>query len=214
MTMRERHGQVDAETLEHAEWLLKVTDLKQFAYCPRIPYYQYCLPEVRPTTYKMEAGIRAQDRAEERERRRSLRAYGLAEGERYFNVSVASTRLGVSGQIDLVIQHSVDGEEKLIPVDYKLSRREPGRHFKLQLACYALLLEEEWQLPVEDGFLYLIPARRAVRVPITKRLRNDVRRRLADIRAMVLAERMPPVGVKQRSRCVDCEFRRFCNDML
>ena len=205
---------VGGEAAEDTEWLLKVTDLKQFAYCPRIPYYHYCLPEVRPTTYKMDAGIRAQDGAEERERRRSLRAYGLAEGERHFNISVASARLGVSGQIDLVIEHTVNGEKRLIPVDYKLSRREPGRHFKLQLACYALLLEEVWQLPVDDGFLYLIPTRRVVRVPVTTRLRNDVRRQLTEIRALVLAERMPPVPTRQRSRCVDCEFRRFCNDVL
>ena len=212
--MLETPAPADAAASEHAGWLLKVTDLKQFAYCPRIPYYHYCLPEVRPTTYKMDAGIRAQDRAEERERRRSLRAYGLTEGERHFNVSITSRQLGVSGQIDLVIKHAVNGEDRLVPVDYKLSRRDPGRHFKLQLACYALLLEEVWQLPVEDGFLYLIPARRAVRVPITTRLRNDVRRQLAEIRALVLAERMPPVPPKQRSRCVDCEFRRFCNDVL
>lgn len=205
---------VGGEAAEDTEWLLKVTDLKQFAYCPRIPYYHYCLPEVRPTTYKMDAGVRAQDGAEERERRRSLRAYGLAEGERHFNVSVASALLGVSGQIDLVIKHTVSGEDRLIPVDYKLSRREPGRHFKLQLACYALLLEEVWQMPVDDGFLYLIPTRRVVRVPVTTRLRNDVLRQLTEIRALVLAERMPPVPTKQRSRCVDCEFRRFCNDVL
>ncbi|MDE0631749.1 MAG: CRISPR-associated protein Cas4 [Caldilineaceae bacterium] len=212
--MTEIPAPADAAVSEHAGWLLKVTDLKQFAYCPRIPYYHYCLPEVRPTTYKMAAGIRAQDRAEELERRRSLRAYGLTEGERHFNVSITSGQLGVSGQIDLVIKHTLNGEDRLIPVDYKLSRRDPGRHFKLQLACYALLLEEVWGLPVEDGFLYLIPARRAVRVPITTRLRNDVRRQLAEIRALVLAERMPPVPPKQRSRCIDCEFRRFCNDVL
>ena len=212
--MPEIPAPAETKASEYAEWLLKVTDLKQFAYCPRIPYYHYCLPEVRPTTYKMDAGIRAQDRAEELERRRSLRAYGLTEGERHFNVSIASGQLGVSGQIDLVIRHTVNGEERLIPVDYKLSRREPGRHFKLQLACYALLLEEAWQLPVEEGFLYLIPARKAVRVPVTTRLRNDVRRQLAEIRELVLAERMPAVSARQRSRCVDCEFRRFCNDML
>ena len=205
---------VGGEAAERPAWLLKVTDLKQYAYCPRIPFYHYCLPEVRPTTYKMDAGIRAQDGAEERERRRSLRAYGLEEGERHFNVSVASARLGVSGQVDLVIKHTVSGEDRLIPVDYKLSRREPGRHFKLQLACYALLLEEVWQMPVDDGFLYLIPARRVVRVPVTTRLRNDVLRQLTAVRELVLAERMPPVPTRQRSRCVDCEFRRFCNDVL
>ena len=204
---------VSADGADQPTWLLKVTDLKQFAYCPRIPYYHYCLPGVRPTTYKMEAGIRAQDGAEERERRRSLRAYGLTEGTRHFNVPVASARLGVSGQIDLVIEHTLNQEKRLIPVDYKLSRRQPGRHFKLQLACYALLLEEIWQMPAPEGFLYLIPARQAVRVPINTRLRNDVRRQLIEIRALVIAERMP-APTSQRGRCLDCEFRRFCNDVL
>lgn len=202
-----------AEATEHFEWLLKVTDLKQFAYCPRIAYYQYCLPGVRPTTYKMEAGIRAQDRVEDLEHRRSLRAYGLTEGKRHFNISVASERLGVSGQIDLVIECTDSSEKKLIPVDFKLSRREPGRHFKLQLACYAMLLEETWQMPVTEGFLYLIPTRRAVQVPITTRMRRDVCRQLAEIRTSIVAERMP-TPTKRRGCCVDCEFRRFCNDVL
>ena len=34
-----------------------VTDLKQYAYCPRVVYYTYCLPLLRPMTFKMERGI-------------------------------------------------------------------------------------------------------------------------------------------------------------
>ena len=29
-------------------WLLRVTDLKQYEYCPRVVFYEYCLPGVRP----------------------------------------------------------------------------------------------------------------------------------------------------------------------
>ena len=82
---------------------LAVTDLKQWVYCPRILYYHQCLPDVRPVTYKMEAGIEAGRAEEGREERRSLRAYGLAEGEREFNVPLASERLGLRGEIDLLI---------------------------------------------------------------------------------------------------------------
>ena len=55
----------------------RVTDLKQYVYCPRILYYHTCLPRVRPTTYKMEASIEAHALEPDRERRRSLRAWVL-----------------------------------------------------------------------------------------------------------------------------------------
>ena len=38
---------------------IRVSDLKQWVYCPRVFYYQQCLPDVRPTTYKMKAGVEA-----------------------------------------------------------------------------------------------------------------------------------------------------------
>lgn len=194
-------------------WLLRVIDLKQYEYCPRVVYYDYCLGGLRPTTYKMAAGITAQERVNALEERRGLRAYGIQNGERHYHVPVHSEKLGCSGQIDMVIETHDDNRPRLIPVDFKLSRREPGRHFKLQLACYALLLEEAWGKPVEAGALYLIPTKEVVNVPITSRLRNDAIRQLLEIRQMVTAQQVPP-PTPQRSRCVNCEFRRFCNDVV
>ena len=194
---------------------LEVTDLKQYAYCPRIVYYRYCLPDVRPITYKMQAGIAEQQGAVEREERRSLRPYGLTTGERFFDVWLAEEELGVRGRVDMVVatpsRSAPDAE--LIPVDYKLSERAPGRHFKLQLALYAELLEANWQLPVRRGFIYLIPLRQAVSVPITPALRRQARAQLDAIRAMVLREAMPEPPASRRP-CVSCEFRRFCNDVI
>ncbi len=194
-------------------WLLRVTDLKQWEYCPRVVYYQYCLPGVRPITYKMEVGIAAQRDAEANEERRSLRAYGFEEGERHFNVHLRSLHLGCVGQVDLVVERSANGRRLLTPVDYKYSRREPGRHFQLQLALYALMLEEEWGGQVEEGFIYLIPVREAVRVELSARLRRRAERALTKIRTAVQAERMPP-PTSRRARCTSCEFRRFCNDVV
>ena len=33
-----------------------VTDLRQYAYCPRIPYFTYVVPLARPVTPKMREG--------------------------------------------------------------------------------------------------------------------------------------------------------------
>jgi CRISPR-associated exonuclease Cas4 len=209
----EMEATVSGVTREAEEWYLQVTDLKQFDYCPRIVYYHYCLPAVRPTTYKMEAGIAAQDRVTSLEKRRKLSEYEVVEGIRHFNVSVQSERLGVSGQIDLVVETGEGADRRLVPVDFKLSRRKPGSHFRLQLACYALLLEECWAAPVTVGYVHLIQTRESIAVEMTTRLRREAERKLKEIRSMIRQECIPE-PVKQRSRCVNCEFRRFCNDVL
>lgn len=187
--------------------LFTVTDLKQYTYCARIFYYHACLPDVRPVTYKMQASIAVHETEPKRAVRRSLNSITAANGERYFDVAVQSARLHLAGQIDEVIETPAES----IPVDYKLAQAE-GQHFKMQLAAYALLLEETRQKPVMRGFLYLIPKHRTIEVPITARLRASVHTALKDMETIAAREQMPP-ATDWRQRCADCEFRRFCNDV-
>jgi CRISPR-associated exonuclease Cas4 len=186
-----------------------VTDLKQFAYCPRVVYYSYCLPLIRPVTYKMEAGQEAHQEEEGREQRRSLRAYGLQEGERTFNLWLESSELGLRGRVDMIVRI---GTQEAIPVEYKDSPGRAGSHWERQLAAYGLLLEEAWGLPVRRGFLYFIPQRRSREVPLTAELYGQVRGMVETMRRMVEGEAMPS-PTRQRRKCVACEFRRFCNDV-
>ncbi len=192
-------------------WTLTVTDLKQYAYCPRILYFTRCLPHVRPVTAKMAEGIQAQEAEEAREQRRQLRSYGFTTGARHFAVSLYSATLGLTALVDMVISQP-DGKAIVIPVDYKMSDLA-GPHFRLQLACYGLLLEEEMGLPAPYGFLYLIPERRAERIPLSAALKLEARTLLAEMRRVVEAEIMPEPTL-QAARCVNCEFRRFCNDVV
>jgi CRISPR-associated exonuclease Cas4 len=198
-----------------SDWLLEVTDLKQYTCCPRIVYYRYCLPRIRPITYTMEEGIRCHEEEETREERRSLRNYGLTSGERIYRLPLQSRKLGLTGRVDLAIatpSREAPGA-KAIVVEYKLSEQKAGSHFTLQLAAYALLIEEAWGLPVDQGFLYSIPLRKAEPVAITQHLRRKVIQTVAQIRQIVESEIMPsPPGSLRR--CVTCEFRRFCNDVV
>lgn len=201
--------------------LLDVTDLKQYVYCRRIPFYRYCLPRIRPVTYSMREGIRSHEEESAREERRSLRAYGLSAGERVFDLVLRSEALGLVARLDLAIRCSAresetesgSGQPEAIVVDYKLTRDPARDHFRVQLAAYALLLEEAWKLPVRRGFLYHIPLRRAEEIPITPALRRRVLRAATEIPVLIRDERMPPPPAN-RARCVPCEFRRFCNDAI
>ena len=190
-----------------------VTDLKQYGYCPRIVAYTYCLPLRRPTTYKMEAGIEAHRHAETRERRRTLAAYGLDRGQRHFDVSLESRILGLRGRVDMAIAVQREGALELIPVEYKQTRRPMGSHVRRQLCAYGMMLEETLGGTVCRAFVYSLVTRKAEQTPITSRLRTDVTQLIEAMRDMVEREAMPPPP-KSRRGCVNCEFRRFCNDVL
>ncbi len=188
----------------------RVTDLKQWVYCPRILYYALCWPDVRPETFKMEAGSEAGRSEEGREARRSLRTYGLKEGRREFNVPVSSERYGLRGLVDMVIWVERPGAEEVIPVDYKLSSIA-GVHFQLQVVAYGLLLEEDSGLAARRGFLYEIPLRKAEKVALQGRNRDKLLLALDAMHRMLHTELMP-APTPNRNKCLACEFRRFCND--
>lgn len=187
---------------------LTVSDVRQHVYCARIPYYRLGLrlPH-RFVTGAMHEGILEHRRTEELEQRRTLRAYGLSDGERHFDVQVRSDRLALGGRLDLVICR----DREAIPVEFKNTRAPLGLHHKYQLTAYALLLEEHFQKPVRRAFVYFIPLKRAQEVPITPATRAYTRRVLNDIRSAVARERLPE-GTRALERCRVCEFLPYCND--
>jgi CRISPR-associated exonuclease Cas4 len=80
---------------------LTATDLKQWAYCPRIPYYRYVMPVSFVRTYQMERGRDIEAAVQAMEKRRGFRRYGLEGGERRFGVWLYSPTLNLSGKLDL-----------------------------------------------------------------------------------------------------------------
>src|SRR5687767_4480623 len=93
---------------------LRVNDIKQYAYCPRIVFYQYTMPVEKKATWKMEQGKIEEAEIDRLEKRRKLSGYRLVEGERRFHFRLTSARLGLSGRLDLLI----DSPEGLFPVDF------------------------------------------------------------------------------------------------
>jgi len=191
-----------------AEIDLKVSDLKQYYYCPRVVYYQYVLPVVKKPTYKMEKGKLAQEEIERLESRRKLVRYGISGGTRKFNVWIASRKWHLSGKLDLLIET----ESELYPVDFKFSRGKPFKNHIYQLAGYALILEDRYSSAVKRGFVYLIPEEDAVVFDISQELKEECIRTLNEIRKMILEEKFPEQPA-EGSKCADCEYQNYCRDI-
>ena len=167
------------------------------------------MPVERKATVKMDRGKDEEFRLDALDKRRTLRRYQLGSGERRFHVWLESPRLGLSGKLDLLIL----SPRGYFPVDFKYTRHRPQRNHLTQLAGYALLVEERFQTQVEAGFIYLAPAQEVVEVPLTRRLKEQTRRLLSEIRAMIREGILPP-PTPVRNRCEECEFKNYCGDIF
>jgi CRISPR-associated exonuclease Cas4 len=188
---------------------LRVNDLKQFEYCPRIVFYNTVMPVERKATIKMARGKEAEFRLDALETRRTLKRYELGSGERRFHVWLDSARLGLSGKLDLLLV----SPKGYFPVDFKYTRGRPHRNHLFQLAGYALLVEEKFGTRVDTGFIYLAPVQQVVSVPLTLQLKEEAINGLAQMRA-IIQEGILPAPTPVRSRCEECEFRNYCGDIF
>jgi len=188
---------------------LRVSDLKQFVYCPRIVFYNYVMPVEKITTFKMEHGKIAEDKIDKLESRRKLRKYGLSEGARQFHLQLYSKNLELSGKVDLLIKTT----ESYYPVDFKYTASQPYENHLYQILGYAIILEDVYNCSADKGFVYLIPKEDAVVFNLTDELKVKTKNMLDEIREMISLQQMPSPA-KSKNKCLDCEYRNFCGDIF
>jgi CRISPR-associated exonuclease Cas4 len=188
---------------------LRVHDLKQWDYCPRIVFYNYVMPVEKKSTFKMLHDRTVEDAIDRLEKRRRVVEFGLTEGNRIFHFSCTSERLGLSGKLDLLI----DSPSGLFPVDFKMSEQRVRRNHVTQLCGYALLLEEEFNRTIECGFIFFVPREEIVPIALTAERKMATLEMLTQMRQSIGLQLMPaPTDV--RARCSGCEYRNYCADVF
>ncbi len=194
--------------LDFHEVLLTPSDLLEHWFCGRFTYFErhLALPEFQERREKVRRG-RALHAVREATNRAYLRKR-LGVVQKRIDVSLISRRHHLRGRLDEVLFFD-DGTAG--PLDYKFAK-DPGRIYttlRLQSAIYALLIRENFQVPVHRGFLVYTRSQNRV-VEITyqpedfRRVGQAVREMLNIIHRGKLPRRAPP------SHCVDCCYRFIC----
>lgn len=191
-----------------ARTMLRISDIKQYIYCPRIVYYSYLMPVEKKTTFKMDHGKISEDTLARLEARRKLSRYGLETGKRQWNYWLKSEKLGLTGKVDML----VETWDAFYPVDFKYTRGGVRKNHVYQLCGYALILDDQMGRETGTGFVYLIPESDAVRIEFTDELKSSCLDVINAIRYIIDTEAMPEPN-PHRSRCADCEYRNYCRDV-
>jgi len=169
-------------------------DVKQYAYCPLIPWIARAYGVREPETLGMAWG-----REERASRLRRLEGLGLEPPLR-FDVQLYSPRLRMAGVAD-----AVAGERRLTVVEVKAFARRRFDHFRAQLMAYALLCEECLG-PTRAALLVLGDRVRAW--DVTRDALSEAERLALRVRQALESERPPPA--QPGPKCAGCWYRRFC----
>ena len=119
--------------------------------------------------------------------------------------ALRSARYGIVGKPDYLVEE----HGRIVPVELKPSRESdsPWLRDVVQLAAYCLLLEE--MEPRFAGYGYLRYASRTFRIDFTDRVRGELLRTLAGMRADLTAADVAPNHHDPR-RCARCMLVRVC----
>ena len=178
---------------------LNVTDLKEFEYCPMIPWIRYNTGYTTEVTPSMELG---KSKASPDYKVKVAEELSLPKPYKV-EVPVRSTRLGIRGMVDLIA-----GDRKLVVAEIKAFKRrhDRARHFKTQLAAYALLVNESIG-PTRQAILYL--GGETVRLTVTQDMLREAEIKIWKLREIVDSEK-PPKVAQPKPKCTYCWYRRLC----
>ncbi len=179
----------------------------EYMYCPRFTYFEYVLriPQFEEKEFKVMKGRDVHDAKSTQNTEYLRRRIGVA--DKRANQYLTNDLL--RGEVDEVLWLN-DGS--MAPLDYKFAHYEGKLYetYRTQLACYAWLIESNFGLPVNRGFLvYTRSKNYLLEVPIAQRDVAAVQEAAGAIRQIIEKNRYP-AATKYRQRCVHCTYRNIC----
>jgi CRISPR-associated endonuclease Cas1/CRISPR-associated protein Cas4 len=192
--------------------LMPVRRLHNYAYCPRLFYYQW-VEGIFVENADTVDGTLLHARADKPGRMTAdLQGMDLPEGTVLRSLQLENASLGLTGKID-ICEQGPDGVEI---IDYKkgssLRDGEGTRVAKhadaIQVGAYALLLKAEG-MKVAGASIYYSAERRRVKVELDDHLFEEIRS-LYDAAIIVAREALCPPPLKGDPRCLHCSAYPVC----
>lgn len=184
------------DTTDPQQPMLRVMALHALAYCERLFYLEE-VEEIRVADAAVLDGRRVHEELEEG----TLTSFTLEAPE-----------IGLLGKVDAIRKR--DGA--LIPIEVKKGRVAPGegpaaawRTDQVQVAAYALLLEETQGVQVTEGRVRYLKDNKTVRIPIDDNLRQLVRSLIDRARLLRQQLQRPPVTENEKL-CPRCSLAPVC----
>ncbi|MGC9069030.1 MAG: CRISPR-associated protein Cas4 [Thermoprotei archaeon] len=179
------------------------TDVKEYAFCPRLVYYKNVLHIYERMTEAMELG---KEIHKEEPITHLIPLFKVMKILK--DVELTSKQLKLTGKIDYIL---VTKFNEYIPVDMKyadLHHQNAQKHHKMQLVAYSLLIEEAYKTTVKRAVIYYGRARKTITILITDALKKQTKEIIKNIYQMLETNKEPVVLYEPK--CKSCNYLKYC----
>lgn len=183
------------------------SEIIQYLYCPRFIYFEKVLgiPQHEEKSYKAVKGRHLHEKKSRMNPDYLRKKLGVTDKhqEQYLTNNM------LRGKVDETLFFD-DGSAA--PLDYKFAKYKDKvfNTYKTQLACYAWLIEENFNRPVNRGYLvYTRSKSKLVKVNLTEKFKEEVKVKAQAIIDIIDRNRFPK-ATRYKKRCRQCTYRNIC----
>ena len=181
--------------------MFPVSLIKEYLFCPRIPYFILVMGIKEITTGSMELGKDVELLEKEKSKRRTTLFRREKILNKWINLRVYSERLKLYGVVDEVVE--TDKGFHVIEYKYGALLR---RGVMYQAIAYAMLVSEHFRRRVNSVILVDLSTGRHLEIPFEERHANHVKWIVRELEKIVKEGKIPPMG----NKCESCLYRKFC----
>ncbi|OEF97152.1 CRISPR-associated endonuclease Cas4/Cas1 [Desulfuribacillus alkaliarsenatis] len=192
------------QTIEKIEYL-SISSIAEILYCPRNFYYRTVMMAEEKNNHLLEG--KWQEEARDLTKRK-VRPTGIQTRKVY----LTSDNLGITGVLDTIEEN----DQSIYPIEFKKGSYNDRINDRVQLCLQALLLEENLDVCIDQGYIYYCESNQRVSVDFTEELREIAMQTIEDART-IIEENIIPEPVND-ARCNGCSLISRClpeeTDML
>jgi CRISPR-associated exonuclease Cas4 len=186
---------------------ITIVQLRQFSFCPRIPWYQVnSYAPVKENLWMTQGSEYHLDR-ESLLKKRLLKKFQNQKLEIKFRVNVFSKKYGIHGIVDAVLKN----EEEVFPVEFKMNPNPHSQGTRNQLLGYILCLEEVYGKKVPMGFIISGKNAKVTEMKFSEEEKNKLVETIGKVRVVQESSFLPDSSASIE-KCMQCEYLNFCND--
>ena len=179
----------------------------EYLYCPRYTFFEYVLriPQNEEKFFKVTKGREIHNNKLEQNKDYLRKKIGVQQKwiDQYMGID------GLRGKVDEVLELN---DKTFAPLDYKFAiwKDKVYETYKQQLYCYAVLIEENFQKPVNKGFLvYTRSKHKLIEVEIPDKAKNEIKTSMKRMLEIIEKNKFPK-ATKYKKRCLNCTYRNVC----
>lgn len=189
---------------------IPVSLLRQFCFCPRIPYFSLVRGIFPSNPGWVEDGIIFHDKTKYLIKRRKFERYGIMEPKFKFSVYLKSSNLGLHGICDAIIYD----EERIIPCEFKSgSLKNISIGAKVQLYAYCIMASEKHKIPITKGIILSEKSDNFYVLEISKERTEKFKLLLDKFNNSIFTDQIPHSSSSE-PQCSQCEYLNFCSDRM